>query len=532
MHLTDYSATELLALLGAGEATAVEAVEAYLARIERHDGAVKAFLRVDGAAALARAEEIDRRRKEKQPLGPLAGLPVAVKDVLCTEGEPTTCASRMLQDFRPPYDATVIAKLKAADAVVIGKTNMDEFAMGGSNENSAFFPTHNPWDLACVPGGSSGGSAASVAARMSPLAVGSDTGGSIRCPAGLCGISGMKPTYGRVSRYGLVAFASSLDQIGPFGQTAEDCALLLEVLAGHDPRDSTSINRPVPKYGQTIRQPLEGLRLGLVREHFGEGLDPEVDAAVREAVRVYESLGAKVRHLSLPHSKYAVAAYYIIAPCEASSNLARYDGVHYGYRSGASPLPTNLRSVPGEGQGVRASCVATIAANRPHPNPLPKGEGTNRTDNPLVQMYRRSRAEGFGAEVKRRIMLGTYALSAGYYDAYYKKALKVRRLIRQDFDRAFEEVDLIVGPVTPTPAFKLGERVDDPLAMYLFDLYTVSANLTGIAGMSIPCGFSATGLPIGLHLQAPPFEEERLLRGAHMFQQATDWHTQKPELEV
>jgi aspartyl-tRNA(Asn)/glutamyl-tRNA(Gln) amidotransferase subunit A len=310
----------------------------------------------------------------------------------------------------------------------------------------------------------------------------------------------MKPTYGRVSRYGLVAFASSLDQIGPLGQTAEDCALLLEVLAGHDPLDSTSIDRPVPKYSRTIRQPLEGLRLGLVREHFGEGLDAEVEAAVREAVRVYESLGAKVRELSMPHSKYAVATYYIIAPCEASSNLARYDGVHYGHRTNESSRHT------------------------------PCADTKLQTDNALIQMYRRSRAEGLGPEVKRRIMLGTYALSAGYYDAYYKKALKVRRLIRQDFDRAFEEVDLIVGPVTPTPAFKIGERIDDPLAMYLFDLYTVSTNLAGIAGISIPCGFSSTGLPIGLHLQAPPFEEERLLRGAHMFQQATDWHTKRPTL--
>ncbi len=525
MHLTDHSATDLLALLNSGQVKAVEVCQAYLARIERRDRAVKAFLQVNAAAALARAEQIDRRRREKQPLGPLAGLPVALKDVLCTEGELTTCGSRMLESFRPPYDATVVARLKAADAVLIGKTNMDEFAMGGSNENSAFFPTHNPWDLDRVPGGSSGGSAACVAARMAPLAVGSDTGGSIRCPAGLCGISGMKPTYGRVSRYGLVAFASSLDQIGPFGQTAEDCALLLEVLAGHDPKDSTSIDRPVPKYSQTIRQPLQGLRLGLVREHFGDGLDGDVESSVREAVRVYQSLGATVREVSLPHSNYAVATYYIIAPCEASSNLARYDGVHYGYRSGISPLPL------GEGQGVRATRIWTVAANHPHPNPLPKGEETDRADNALVQMYRRSRAEGFGAEVKRRIMLGTYALSAGYYEAYYQKALKVRRLIRQDFDRAFEEVDLIVGPVTPTPAFKLGERIDDPLAMYLFDLYTVGANLTGIPGMSIPCGFSAAGLPIGLHLQAPPFEEERLLRGAYMFQQATDWHTKKPELE-
>jgi aspartyl-tRNA(Asn)/glutamyl-tRNA(Gln) amidotransferase subunit A len=499
--MTNQTATELVRQLAEGEITSAALTQTYLDRIERLDGRVKAFLRVDPSAALAQAEEIDRRRKAGKPLGPLAGLPVAVKDVLCTQGEPTTCASRMLEHFRPPYDATAVAKLKAADAVLIGRTNMDEFAMGGSNENSAFFPTHNPWDLSRIPGGSSGGSAAAVAARMAPLALGTDTGGSIRCPAGLCGISGLKPTYGRVSRYGLVAFASSLDQIGPMGQTAEDCALLLEVLAGHDPNDSTSIDLPVPRYTETVRRPLDGLRLGLVREHFGEGLDAEVDRAVREAVRVYESLGASVKELSLPHSRYAVATYYIIAPCEASSNLARYDGVHYGYRSSVSPLRGLGTSVPS----------------------MP-------SDNALIEMYRRSRSEGFGAEVKRRIMLGTYALSAGYYDAYYKKALKVRRLIRQDFDRAFEEVDLIIGPVTPTPAFKIGERVDDPLAMYLFDLYTVSTNLAGIAAMSIPCGLSSAGLPIGLHLQSPPFQEERLLRGAAMFQQATDWHTKEPPL--
>lgn len=486
-------AYELVRKLTAGDITSVELTQTYLDRIEKLDGKVKAFLRVDPTTALAQAEQIDGRRKSGKPLGILAGLPVAVKDVLCTQGVPTTCGSRILENFRPPYDATAIAKLKAADAVLIGRTNMDEFAMGGSNENSAFFPAHNPWDLSRVPGGSSGGSAACVAARMAPLAVGTDTGGSIRAPAGLCGITGMKPTYGRVSRYGLVAFASSLDQIGPLGQTAEDCALLLEVLAGHDPKDSTSIDRPVPKYTETVGQPLEGLRIGLVREHFGEGLDGEVEAAVREAVRVYESLGATVKQVSLPHSKYAVATYYIIAPCEASSNLARYDGVHYGHRTDKKATAESF-------------------------------------DNPLIQMYRRSRSEGFGAEVKRRIMLGTYALSAGYYDAYYKKALKVRRLIRQDFDKAFEDVDLILGPVTPTPAFKIGERVDDPLAMYLFDLYTVSTNLAGIGGISIPCGFSASGLPIGLHLQAPPFAEERLLRGAAMFQRATDWHRKQPTL--
>jgi aspartyl-tRNA(Asn)/glutamyl-tRNA(Gln) amidotransferase subunit A len=512
MPLIDLTAAELLAKLLAGEISSAELTQAYLDRIAAVDGKVKAFLRVDPAAAIERAEEIDCRRKAGRPLGRLAGLPVAIKDLLCTEGEPTTCASRMLENFRPPYDATVIARLKAADAVLIGKTNMDEFAMGGSNENSAFFPTRNPWDLTRIPGGSSGGAAACVAARMAPLSLGTDTGGSIRCPAGLCGISGLKPTYGRVSRYGLVAFASSLDQIGPLAKTAEDAAILLDVLAGHDPKDSTSIDRPAPKYSETVRQPLKNLRIGLVREHFGEGLDGEVESAVREAVRVYESLGATVKELLLPHGKYAVATYYIIAPCEASSNLARYDGVHYGHRTDEKAMAAELEA---ESKGMQKAGDM---------------EGSEKLENALIRMYRRSRAEGFGAEVKRRIMLGTYALSAGYYDAYYKKALQVRRLIRGDFDRAFAEVDLIIGPVTPTPAYKIGEKVDDPLSMYLFDLYTVSTNLAGIGGMSIPCGFSRAGLPIGLQLQSPPFEEERLLRGAYMFQLATDWHTRQPSI--
>ncbi len=510
MTLIDLTATELLGRLQNGEVTSVELTRGFLDRIGQCDGKVKAFLRVDPPTALAQAEEIDRRRKAGKPLGRLAGLPVAIKDLLCTKGQPTTCASRILENFRPPYDATVIARLKAADAVLIGKTNMDEFAMGGSTENSGFFPTHNPWDLSRIPGGSSGGSAACVAASMAPLSVGSDTGGSIRTPASLCGITGMKPTYGRVSRYGLVAFASSLDQIGPLGRTAEDLALLLEVLAGHDPLDSTSIDVPVPPYTRSIKKPLENLRIGLVREHFGAGLDVEVEEAVRDAVRVYESLGAVVKEVSLPHSKYAVATYYIIAPCEASSNLARYDGVHYGHR-------TNEKEM-----------IAELDARRRQLQKSGDTAAAEKLDNALIYMYRRSRSEGFGPEVKRRIMLGTYALSAGYYDAYYKKALKVRRLIRQDFDKAFEEVDLIAGPVTPTPAFKLGEKVDDPLAMYLFDLYTVPTNLAGLPGISIPGGMSSSGLPIGLHLQAPTFEEERLLRGAYMFQQATDWHTHKP----
>jgi aspartyl-tRNA(Asn)/glutamyl-tRNA(Gln) amidotransferase subunit A len=512
MSLVESTAVELLGLLDSRKTSSVELTRAYLDRIERHDKQVQAFLRVDAQRALDQAAAVDKRRAAGAPVGRLAGLPVAIKDLLCTQGEPTTCASRMLQDFRPPYDATVISRLKAADAILIGKTNMDEFAMGGSNENSAFQVTRNPWDLSRIPGGSSGGAAAAVAADMAPLSVGTDTGGSIRQPAGLCGVTGLKPTYGRVSRYGLVAFASSLDQIGPLARTAEDAALLLEVLAGHDPLDSTSVDRPVPHYMQTVRQPLAGLRLGLVREHFAAGLDAEVERAVREAFRVYESLGAKVHEISMPHAKYAVATYYVIAPCEASSNLARYDGVHYGHRSDEKSLVAELATE--RGRLERAGDERALA----------------QLDNPLVRMYRLSRAEGFGPEVKRRIMLGTYALSAGYYDAYYLKALKVRRLIRQDYDEAFKTVDLVAGPVTTSTAFKIGEKVDDPLAMYLVDLYTVSANLAGVGGLSLPCGFGATGLPIGLQLQAPPFEEERLLRAGYMYQQATDWHRRRPKL--
>ena len=512
MSLIEKTATELLDLLGQGELTSVEVTGAFLDRIEAVDSKVKAFLRVDRSSALAQAEAVDERRKAGKKLGRLAGLPVAIKDLLCTEGEVTSCASRILENFAPPYDATVIRKLREADAVLIGKTNMDEFAMGGSNENSAFGPVRNPWDLDRIPGGSSGGAAAAVAGLMAPLSIGTDTGGSIRAPAGLCGVTGMKPTYGRVSRYGLVAFASSLDQIGPLAKTAEDTALLLEILAGHDPADATSVDCPVPNYTETVTRPLEGLRLGLVREYFGEGLDAEVDATIREAIKVYESLGAEVKEISLPHSRYAIATYYLIAPSEASSNLARYDGVHYGYRCDLEKMAAELEE---ERKTLEAAGDQA---------------GLDNMDNGLVRMYRKSRAEGFGAEVKRRIMLGTYALSAGYYDAYYLKALKVRRLISEDFDRAFEEVDLVAGPVTPTPAYKIGEKVDDPLSMYLFDLYTASTNLAGIGGISIPCGFSSTGLPIGLHLQAPPFEEERLLRGASMFQRATDWHTKFPEI--
>ena len=512
MALYEKTATELVGLLASGQVTSEEVTKAYAERIKAVDGRVGAFLRVDVDAALAQARGIDERRKRGDKLGRLAGLPVAVKDLLCSHGELTTCASKMLETYRATYDSTVVAKLKAADAVLLGRTNMDEFAMGGSTENSAFQKTRNPWDLERTPGGSSGGAAACVAADEACLSIGTDTGGSIRQPAALCGVTGLKPTYGRVSRYGLVAFASSLDQAGPMARTAEDAALLLEVMAGHDPLDATSIDQPVPEYSKSVREPLKGLTLGLVREHFAAGLDGEVETAVREAVKTYESLGAKVKEVSFPHAKYGVAVYYIIAPCEASSNLARYDGVHYGRRTDEKQLAAELD----------AERKQLLAAG--------KKREAEQLDTSLVRLYRKSRAEGFGPEVKRRIMLGTYALSAGYYDAYYLKALKVRRLIRQDYDKAFEQCDLIVGPCTTAPAFKIGEKVDDPLAMYLVDLYTVSANLAGVGGISIPCGFSKAGLPIGLQLQGPPLAEDKLLRAAHMYQTATDSHTRRPKL--
>ncbi len=499
MSLTQKSATEQLALLQSGELTSVELTQAYLDRIQAVDSSVGAFLRIETESALAQAAGIDARRAAGQPVGKLAGLPVAIKDILCTKDTPTTCGSKMLENFVPPYNATVVEKLLAADAVILGRTNMDEFAMGSSTENSAYHPTKNPWDTTRIPGGSSGGAAACISADMAPLSVGTDTGGSIRQPAALCGCVGLKPTYGRVSRYGLIAFASSLDQIGPLARTVEDAALLLEVLAGHDPLDSTSVNAPAPAYSETVNQPLENLTLGVVDHHFGEGIDPEIVSAVQKAIEVYESLGATIKHIEMPHADYGVATYYIIAPCEASSNLARYDGVHYGYRAD------------------QAEVMAELAE-----------DGSD--EGPLVRMYRKTRSEGFGPEVQRRIMLGTYALSEGYYDAFYLKALKVRRLIRQDYDNAFAEVDMIIGPVTSNPAFAQGEKNSDPMAMYLEDLYTVTANLAGVAGISLPCGFTENGLPIGLQLQAAPFEEEKLLRAAQMFQTATDFHTRRPEL--
>jgi aspartyl-tRNA(Asn)/glutamyl-tRNA(Gln) amidotransferase subunit A len=483
MTLTERTAAELLALLTRGEITAEALTGEFLQAVRTRDPLVKAFLHVDEAGALDQARAVDAKRRRGEPLGPLAGVPVAVKDVLCVRGRPTTCGSKILQNFVPPYDAHVVTRLKQADAVLLGKTNLDEFAMGSSTENSAFQVTRNPWDRERIPGGSSGGSAAAVAAGEAPLALGSDTGGSVRQPAGLCGLVGLKPTYGRVSRYGLVAYASSLDQVGPLAHDVADAALLLEVIAGHDPHDSTSVDRPVPTYRQTLDQPVRPLTVGVAREHFGAGLDAEVEQAVRAAVRVYADQGATVKEVSLPHSPYAVATYYLVATAEASSNLARYDGVHYGHRAA-------------------------------------KYDG-------LIDMYGRTRDEGFGAEVKRRVMLGTYALSSGYKDAYYDKALRVRRLIKDDFDRAFSECDVIVGPTSPTAAFKVGERTADPLAMYLSDIYTISANLAGLPGVSVSCGFTRAGLPIGLQILAAPFEEEKLLRVARTHERATDWHTRR-----
>ena len=512
MSIRSRTAADLLRDLAARKVSSVELTRAYLDQIAAHDGTIKAFLNVDPDRALAQAKAIDDKRGRGEPVGKLGGMPVAIKDVICTKGQRTTCASKILENFVPPYDATVVEKLKAADAVLIGKTNMDEFAMGGSTENSAFFKTRNPWDTERVPGGSSGGAAACLAASMAPLSIGTDTGGSIRQPAAFCGVTGLKPTYGRISRYGLVAFASSLDQIGPLGATAEDCALLLEVLAGHDPRDSTSADVPVPSYSASVNQPLKGLKLGIVKEFFVSGLDGQIEAAVRDAVKVYEKLGATVHELSMPHSKYGIAVYYIIAPSEASSNLARYDGAHYGYRTDEKQM------------------LAELAEEEKRLAAAGDKQGLADLDTPLIRMYRQTRAEGFGPEVKRRIMLGTYTLSAGYYDAYYLKALKVRRLIRGDYDTAFQQVDFIVGPTTPSPAFKIGEKTDDPLSMYLEDLYTVTTNLAGIGGISLSCGMTRSGLPIGLQMQCRPFDEERLLQAAAMFQRETDWHTRRPAL--
>ncbi len=483
--LTLLTIHELTARYRSGEATPSEAVQAYLARIEALDPKLRAYVTVTREHALAQAEAAAKRMKAGRPLGLLDGVPLAIKDVICTKGVRTTCSSRMLETFVPPYDATVMLKLYAAGAVTLGKTNMDEFAMGSSTENSAFFPTRNPWDLARVPGGSSGGSAAAVAADLAAAALGTDTGGSIRQPAAFCSVVGVKPTYGRVSRYGLVAFASSLDQIGPIAKDVPDAALLLQAIAGRDPLDSTSAEVPLPDYGTALGQGVTDLRLGIPGEYFIEGMDPEVERPVREAIDLLKTLGARTETISLPTTDYALAAYYLIAPAEASSNLARYDGVKYGFRA-------------------------------------PGGKD-------LIEMYGRTRALGFGPEVKRRIMLGTYALSAGYYEAYYGKAQRVRTLVRRDFQQAFERVDLIVCPTTPNVAFKLGEK-EDPLQMYLNDIFTIPVNLAGLPAVSIPCGFTLGGLPIGLQLIGKPFDEATLFRVAYAYEQAAPWRGRKPAL--
>lgn len=459
-----------------------EITQHFLNRIQKLDPQLNSFITVTANEAIAQAKACDKLRAQGQA-GPLTGLPIAQKDIFCTQGVKTSCGSKMLDNFIAPYNATMVEQLNQAGMVMLGKTNMDEFAMGSSNESSFYGPVKNPWDLQTVPGGSSGGSAAAVAARLTPAASGTDTGGSIRQPAALCGVTGLKPTYGRISRYGMIAFASSLDQGGPFAQTAQDVAMLLNAMAGFDPKDSTSVDVPVPDYTANLNQPLQGKTIGLPKEYFEQGLDTTVAARVQDAIRVYEKLGAKIIDVSLPSSPLSISVYYVLASAECSSNLSRFDGVRYGYRC----------------------------------------------DNPkdLEDLYKRSRSEGFGDEVKRRIMIGTYALSAGYYDAYYIKAQKVRKLIADDFARAFEQVDFLLGPTTPTPAFKIGEKMNDPVSMYLSDIYTIATNLAGLPGISIPVGF-VNELPVGIQLTAKHFDESLLLNAAHLYQQQTDWHAKMP----
>jgi aspartyl-tRNA(Asn)/glutamyl-tRNA(Gln) amidotransferase subunit A len=473
-------------LLKQEELKAVEVTEAFLARIDRVEERVGAFITLDREGALVQAEAADRQRAAGRA-GELCGIPLALKDIVCTKDLRTTCGSRMLENFIPPYDATPVAALKAAGAVILGKLAMDEFAMGSSNETCAFGTPRNPWALDHICGGSSGGSAAAVAADECVASLGSDTGGSIRQPAAHCGVVGLKPTYGRVSRYGLIAYASSLDQLGPITKDVRDCAILLKLISGHDRRDSTSVDLPVPDYPASLEVGVKGLKIGIPKEYFEEGLDPEVERVVRDGIEALRQAGAEVVEVALPHTGYGVAAYYVIAPAEASSNLARYDGVRFGHRT-----------------------------------PDPEA---------LLEMYQLSRSEGFGAEVKRRIMIGTYALSSGYYDAYYRKALQVRTLIVEDFRAAFEKCDLLASPVAPTPAWRIGEKIDDPLSMYLSDVLTISSNLAGVPCLSVPCGFSSAGLPIGLQLQGPHFAEEKLLQAAFNLEQALGLAGRKPPLD-
>lgn len=463
-----------------------ELVESFYLRIDSLENDLHAYNTLTKEEALSQADLADKAIANGDPLGPLTGIPIALKDNLCTEGVRTTCSSRILANFVPPYDATIVSKLRKAGAVFLGKTNLDEFAMGSSTENSAFEPTKNPWDLSCIPGGSSGGSAAAVAADETVLAIGSDTGGSIRQPAACCGVVGLKPTYGRVSRYGLVAFASSLDQIGPLAHDVTDAATLFHAIGGYDPRDSTSANVPMPDICGKLNGDIQGIRLGIPKEYFIEGIDSEVASAIEKSIEEYRRLGARIQEISLPHTGYAVATYYILATAEASSNLARYDGVRYGHRSDA----------PGN----------------------------------LLELYMESRREGFGPEVKRRIMIGTHALSSGYYDAYYKKAQQVRTLIKNDFDEAFKVVDAILTPTMPTPAFRFGEKTEDPLQMYLSDIFTISVNLAGIPAVSLPCGFTSGGLPIGLQVIGKPFDEGGILQIAYAYEQQHDFHKRRPEI--
>ena len=488
MSLVKWTLKELQDRFTRGDVSATEIVRAYFLRISVVESKVNAYVTVnEKASLLSAARTLDETMGTWRKTTPMMAMPIAIKDNICTEGLPTTCGSRMLRGFIPPYDATAVEALRSQQCFVIGKTNLDEFGMGSSTEHSAFGPSRNPWKLACVPGGSSGGSAAAVAADECVAALGTDTGGSIRQPAACCGVVGLKPTYGRVSRYGLIAFASSLDQIGPITKDVMDAALMLNVIAGHDPRDSTSVNGPVPDFTRGLKKKdVKKLKIGVPAEFFGEGVDQDVHDAVGHAVAVLEELGGTVQEASLPHTGVAVATYYLVATAEASSNLARYDGVKYGFRA------------------------------------------KDRQD--LVEMYRATRQEGFGPEVKRRIMLGTYALSSGYYDAYYAKAQAVRTLIRQDFERAFEDVDVLVTPVTPTTAFQLGEKIDDPLQMYLSDLFTLSASLAGLPAISVPCGFSREGLPIGMQLMGRPFEEEVILRTARAYELATTWRQKRPRI--
>lgn len=483
MKLYELTAHELGEMLRDRSISSTEIVEAVFERIEEVEPEIRAYVTLMREEARAMAQRADEMLKENRDVTPLTGIPVAVKDNICTRGVRTTCSSKILENFIPPYDATVVERLKEQGAVIIGKTNLDEFAMGSSTENSGFFPTRNPRDLTRVPGGSSGGSAAAVAADETILALGSDTGGSIREPASFCGVVGLKPTYGAVSRYGLVAFASSLDQIGPLTKDVRDAALLLNGIAGYDPRDSTSVNRDYPDYTGYLVPDIKGIRLGVPREYFGEGLAPDVKEAVNSALKTLEDLGAELVEVSLPHSEYALATYYLVATAEASSNLARYDGVRYGYRVADAP--------------------------------------------DSMTMTKETRSRGFGPEVKRRIMLGTYALSSGYYDAYYLKALRVRTLLIRDFEAAFEKCDAIVSPTSPTVAFKLGERLDDPLAMYLSDIYTVTANLAAIPGISVPCGFGEGNMPVGLQIMARHFDEGTVLRVAYAFEEATEFHKER-----